>query len=274
VAFSSSERTESSSILFWIGAALIGVFSITVIAGVLPIELLKPAWQAKLVSTIISASTYPALGGLFILLSQRGVEASSSDTFARWVKLVRTLAFFAAIGFVLLIPLLASSSVRLLHQARDQEQDVLRNFRRGELAIQAAASEEELRQAIRKLPGSPNELPTLTIPLPQAKTQLLEKLRPQLKQLENASDQLNSGRWQQALASLLRQSLLALCYALGFSALGRLPGSKTSLLQQLQKFQKSVLKSRSLMQAAPRTTKSRRSRSKSAWTQDEQKSRR
>ena len=55
--------------LRWASIALIGIFFASVISVILPIQLFKPEWQDKLVSSIRGGASFPLEGVLFMMLA-------------------------------------------------------------------------------------------------------------------------------------------------------------------------------------------------------------
>lgn len=217
-----------SSVLIWMGGALIGVFVITVVGGMLPLRLLLPTWQLKISSLIIASAPYAGIGTIMILMAQK-IDDESKEL-KKWVRRLRFLAIPAAIGFLLLLPLQTHASYKLLKSTSGEELQAISQLQEVLLAIQSAKSNEDLLAALSKLPGAPESLNKLTIPLPQAKKIISERLSGEINKLDNQSDNLNASRWQQGLVSWARNCLLSLCYSTGFSEIAKFPKSKNSLL--------------------------------------------
>jgi hypothetical protein len=102
--FSEREHSiEISLVLQQIGFGLIGLFFAFLLKLLLPLALLQPAWQLQLANALRTTAIFPLLGAVLLLLAQ--LLRSQSRSLAGQVLWVRRLAFFAALGFLLLIPL-------------------------------------------------------------------------------------------------------------------------------------------------------------------------
>lgn len=225
------ERLASAKTLFWIGATLIGVFCVRLGGDAIPVKLLIPSWQALVISSLLGSAFYPLVAAMLILLAQQ-FDSEAFDL-SRWVKRLRLLSIPVAISFFLIIPLQSSVGLKLLNQARDQDRQFLSVYRNAATAIQSAANDQELRQAVGMVPGVPPTLGNLAVPFAQAKQQLSQKLGAQIKQLETQAERQELNRKQKAFLGWARDSLLALCYGMGFAAIGRTPLARSSFLDSI-----------------------------------------
>jgi hypothetical protein len=226
------KRTDMASALFWMGAALIGMFAATVIGGMFPLGLLLPAWQVRVSGLILAVAPFAGIGAIMILLAQQMDE--DSDELGQWAKRLRLLAIPAAIGFFLLLPLQTHAAFKLLRTAVGEERQVIGLHQKVLGAIQSANSEQDVLAAVRQLPGAPTEI-RLNMPLPQAKQVMSEKLRGEIKRLDNQSEERNAGRWQQSLITWATNCFLSLCYGAGFAEIARFPNSRKSLLFSIRR---------------------------------------
>lgn len=213
-----------ASALFWMGAALIGVFAATVVGGMFPIGLLLPTWQVRVSGLILTTAPFAGIGAIMILLAQQ------MDV----VRRLRLLAIPAAIGFFLFLPLQTHAAYKLMRTAVGEERQLIGLHQKVLGAIQSAKSEQDVLAAVRQLPGAPTEL-RLTMPLPQAKQVMSEKLRGEIKRLDNQSEVRNAERWQRNLITWATNCFLSLCYAAGFAEIARFPKSRNSLLYSIRK---------------------------------------
>lgn len=106
--------------VFNAGLALIVIFVSSVITLVLPVRFLDPQWQYRLASSLIENGTLALLGLIMVLIAgsidgqrkgiRHGTEALMEvNRFHNRVNAVRNLARIAAIGYLMLLPLLAFS---------------------------------------------------------------------------------------------------------------------------------------------------------------------
>jgi hypothetical protein len=222
------KSTATSSALFWMGVDLIGVFSASVLTGIFPIGLLLPAWQVRVSSLILAVAPFAGIGAILILLAQ--LIDPDSDELEEWVARLRLWAIPAAIGFFLLVPLQTYNGYKLLRIASGEERQAIVQLQRTLDAIQSAQNETQLRAAVTQIPGSPPNLGTMKIPLPQVKQRISERLSGQIKKLDNEADERNASRWQANIIGWARSCLLSLCYGAGFAEIAHFPKSRNSLL--------------------------------------------
>jgi hypothetical protein len=150
------------------------------------------------------------------------------------VRLVRRLASWAAIGFVLLIPLQAYSGVTLLRERTRRESRELDQIEQATKAIEAATTESDLRIAIGRFPGSPPNLPArFNQPFGELRDRLADQLRPRLKEAEDRLAEARRNRWQAWLKKWLRDGVYSLFLALGFAAIGQAGPDRPTLLAAL-----------------------------------------
>ncbi len=212
---------------------MFGVYLTTALASAWPVALLQPAWQERLGRSLINGAVFPLVGACLVVLAS--VLQPASDTLARRMRRVRRLACGAAIGFVLLIPLLTVTGVQQLNRSAIEGRQRLEQVRRATVKLQQAGTAAELREALLQIPGiEPPQLPaSFNQPVPELRARLLERLEPRLNALETRLQSELSELWQRWLLRLLRDALSAGFLAVSFAAIGR-PGSHgPSLLGRL-----------------------------------------
>ncbi len=213
-------RTEDfADILQWAALALFIVFLAILLAAMLPLEILDSRWQVRVISALLGSSSLPLMGVVLMLLASYLDEGLSP--FGAKINLLRRLAGFAAIGFLLLIPLQITAGSRLLNQQSGNEIGQLKVLERAAEAIRSSNNEDDLQNALRRLPGAPTNLDRpLAAPLPQVKDALISRLDPAIKRLQTQVEQAKASRLQQALGIWIRDAGMAAGYAIGFSGLG------------------------------------------------------
>jgi hypothetical protein len=213
-------RTEDfADILQWVAVALFIVFLAILLAAMLPLELLDSRWQVRVISALLGSSSLPLIGMVMMLLANYLNDGFSP--FGTNVPLLRRLAAFAAIGFLLLIPLQIIAGTRLLNQQSGNEIGQLKVLQGAADAIRTSNNEADLKNALRRLPGAPNNLNRpLGAPLPQVKAALISRLDPAVKRLQNQVEEAKKDRLQKALGIWIRDAGMAAGYAIGFSGLG------------------------------------------------------
>jgi len=235
-------RSESfADILQWVAIALFIVFLAILLAAMLPLEILDSRWQVRVISALLGSSSLPLIGVVLMLLANFIDEGFSP--FGSNIRLIRRLAGFAAIGFLLLIPLQITAGTRLLNQQSGNEVGQLKVLQGAADSIRSANNEEDLKNALRKLPGAPNNLNRpLGAPLPQVKAALISRLDPAVKRLQNQVDEAKKNRLEKAIGIWIRDAGMAAGYAIGFSGLGSFQEQVSLLRTVLPGRRKSVWK--------------------------------
>lgn len=210
------------------GTALIGVFGATVLAGMVPLALLLPTWQAKVTGLILSVAPLAGIGSILILLAHQLDD--DSDELEKWARRLRLWAIPAAIGFFLLVPLQTYNGYKLIRIASGEDRQAIAPFEKALGAVQSAKNEDDLRAAVSQIPGTPPSLGRLTIPLSQAKQLISTRLNGQIKKLDNQAEERNAARWQQSLIGWAKNVLISLGYGAGFAEVARFPRARKSLL--------------------------------------------
>lgn len=218
----------------WVGIALIGIFLVVVISDAWPPALLQPQWQQRVSQRILSSAGFSALLGSLLLVSSTLADPDN-EKLRRRDRLIRRLAYAAAIGFALLIPLQMSAGVRLLRAEQQQQASTLNQARAAARAVEASTTFAELRQAYERIPGQKPQFPTrLDEPLGEVRDRIMDRINPNIQRIETAFNQSLSQRWQRFwFEYLLRNGLTSLFLFLGFSSIGKMPRSKKTLLQHL-----------------------------------------
>lgn len=213
-------RSEDfADILQWVALGLFIVFLAILLAAMLPLEILDSRWQVKVISALLGSASLPLIGVVLMLFANFIDEGVSP--FGSKISLLRRLTGFAAIGFLLLIPLQITAGSRLLNQQSGNEVTQLKALQRAADAIRSANNEADLKTALRQLPGAPSNLDRpLAAPLPQVKVALISRLDPAVKRLQTQADEAKQNRLQQALGIWIRDAGMAAGYAIGFSGLG------------------------------------------------------
>lgn len=224
---------DEAHLLFWAGFGMFGIYLTTVLASAWPLALLQPAWQEQLARSLINGAIFPLVGACLVVIAS--VLQPASDTLARRLRRVRRLAFWAAIGFVLLIPLLAFTGVRQLRSSAAEGRQRLEQVRRVTEQLQKASTATELREALLQLPGiQPPQLPaSFDQPIPALRARLLERLQPRLNAVETRMQRELSMLWQRWLQRVFRDALTAGFLAVSFAAIGRPGPGSPSLLWTL-----------------------------------------
>ncbi|MFN9646506.1 MAG: hypothetical protein ACK6BG_15615 [Cyanobacteriota bacterium] len=228
--------------LQWLSFALILVFLAQAITALFPIGILQPDWMVRVSGTVRSTASLPlmAMGLMMLAVMVDGEVMPISDQF----RLIRRIATIAAIGFLLLIPLQSYGTVGLIRAQVEEGQGQLKLLANAANRVQKAANEQQLRDAIRSIPGG-EQLANrpLGADVQTIKTGLLARLRPSVKRLENQLKENQSKALQNTIGPLIRDAFICLAYAIGFAAMGfAKSGQPTPLRRLLKSHSASLLK--------------------------------
>jgi hypothetical protein len=205
--------------LQWLALALILVFLAQVIAALFPLALLKPEWMVRVSGAVRGTASLPMLGLALVMLANMidGDVMPSSD----YLRLMRRIATIAAIGFLLLIPLQSYGTVVSIRSQVQEGQAQLNRVVAAANQLQKANSEQELREAIRAIPGG-EQLANrpLGADVQTIKTALIGRLRSNVSRLENQLKDSQNKALQNILTPLFRDGIIALAYAIGFAGMG------------------------------------------------------
>lgn len=219
-----------------VALVLFVLFVSLVAAALFPLQLLDPAWQLRLASTLINGAPFALLG---LALLQIAAELGPHDPpLKNRQQLCSQLAVAAALGFLLLLPL---QTVAGLQQGRSLNQAQASRLQGAEAKLKAlrqavagAASNADLNQQLQKLSGPVLGPADIAQPLPLLKAQVGAMLDQAALQIGREREASQPRTPLLLLPDLLRNALASLALALGFAALARRPGSPLTLLQELQ----------------------------------------
>ena len=222
-------RLELSLVFQYIGYGLFGLFVAFLLKLVLPVALLQPAWQLTLANALRTTALFPLLGAVLLLLAK--LLRSQSTRLANQVQWMRRLAFFAAIGFLLLIPLQTHAGLKLLGDGNSVELSAMRQVKQVAEEIRLAKSEAAMKRAISQLPGAPAQIQgAFTKPLDQVRAVVLDQLQPQIQRADYRLAELRKLRLQGGLLGWITDGLAALALAVCFASIGQLKRGGSSLL--------------------------------------------
>ncbi|MBD2551538.1 hypothetical protein H6G65_18560 [Microcystis elabens FACHB-917] len=230
-------RAAMSDLFMAIGKGLFLVFIGYLVVDALPLRLLNPSWQLRFTARLLSLGSIPLIG--FACIHLAVIFNPANKFYQQRLPFIRRLAFAAAIGFLLLIPLQGFATWRAYTTAKSNQQTLVRQAQRRvaplKQAIEAATSTEDLQKKLSSIEGSQLRLAPedLSRPLGTVKEAILSNLA----RSENLyTDQLArvTGPEQiwAAIQAIVRTVLASLGFFIGFAAGAQLsPTSPT--LQQL-----------------------------------------
>ncbi len=174
------------------------------------------------------------MASVHLLLAER--LDPGAEKLEQRVLVLRRLAEFATIGFLLLIPLRISAGMCQLSQTAASEARQLEAVRQVVEAIEEADSPEAdspqaLNRAIARPPGL---LPGFQgqharPPLAEVRLELLAQIRPQIETLPSRLDQLHRQRLLSSSGLFVLDGLMSLAYAIALPALASTARGQASL---------------------------------------------
>lgn len=200
---------------------LFGIFLISVVLRSLPPRLLDPLWQISFITALVDLGGYALLG--VVVLSVARLLAPGEMALRRQLRQVRRLSRIAAVGFLLLVPLLVWALWNDHRGAQLQRQRQRASLQQWALqqrqAIGTARTRPELLQAVQGINAQ-------ALPAFLASEASLEKQRVQAQELLEVSSaaarrqvaDMSPASWRSILLNNLRLLLLALLFAFGFSS--------------------------------------------------------
>ncbi|WP_216907439.1 hypothetical protein [Synechococcus sp. CCY 0621] len=225
-------QRDIAELLSTTGLVMVGYGLTALLFACLPIRLLDPEWQLR-ASGAFSASGPFLLIGLLLVCLARSFNGSSQQLISR-VKLLRSLSTWAAILYLLLVPIQLHAGVRLLQQKSGQEAQLQAQWSKFKAQLQATTSEQEVRSLLATLP-QPVQLPAkLDIPLPVLKKQLFANVDSRFNALRYQTAEARSQRLQNFLGEASSNCLKTLLVALGFAAFAQGREGGPTLLQKAQ----------------------------------------
>lgn len=221
------------SILSDISLGLFALYVILVLADVLPARLLDPLWLITFAGSLCNSLTIPLAGLVFIHVAA-ALAPESKSIENRRIACGR-LAAIAALGFLLLLPLLGYANWKGIENVRQSNQKniALLAKRATQLnqQISAAVSASELQSKMVQLQGPRIPDAALSRPLPELKREVLSIVR---TSDQSFRDQIKSPFSQDYLPiykQSIRSAAIALAGAFCFSAGAWNPQKSTTVLQ-------------------------------------------
>ena len=227
-----SEQQSAGIMLFRVGIALLAIFAVLVLTGLFPIKLIDPAWQLRVIRSLVNNGSIAVVGLVLISLAP---IMNPSDKLKRRRQRIANLAVIASIGYLLIVPLQGIAIWQGLNtfnntQAR-QIQAAKEKIEQIRKAVNESGTTSDLQKRLQALPGP--ALPPLNTnaPIEVVRPQLLSLLQTaqgQLKQ-RTAGNGLTADRLQQLIQESVRVGLSSLLYAAAFACGAVWPGGSRNL---------------------------------------------
>jgi len=217
-----------------VGWVFIGTSLSGLLFGVLPVRLIDPAWQLRLISAILSSATFLLLGTLLVccafLLNER------SQRLEQRAELVRRAAGWYAVLLLLLIPCQFYSGFRASAAVQNSENQSIELIKKIIRGVKASDNEAELRGFLASLPTPPEVPARLNAPFPEIRQRLLTNFDSQLNAANYQAGELRRQRLEQFIAEATRNAVQALLMAVAFSGIADKEGPLLGLFQRIGLF--------------------------------------
>lgn len=219
-------------------ACFLAVFLAALLAALLPIRPIDPTWQLAVIASLVNNGGF-ALISLVLLHFASEREPANGRWQARCTT-YRQLAIAATLGFLLLVPLQAFATWKLLAASRavstEQQRQVAERFGALREAIRTAPSPADLQARLRQLDGPSLQPADLGQPLPQLRQQLLVAVQQAEANLRSQLPAIDPERKWGFLRESLRVVVSALAFAFAFGAAAHRPGGTHSLWSALARW--------------------------------------
>ena len=236
-------------ILSNLSIGLFALYIVYVAFDVLPFRLLDPAWMITFASALCNSSSLPLVGLALMHLANGFYPDSQLITSRR--NLSARLAAWAALGFLMLLPLIGYANWRGIRniELTNKANIAAINAKANQLKdqISKASTQRDLQERMAKFqgPALPNE--ALNMPLEQLKQQSLAVIQSSAKAFEVKTLGPFSEQYKPIYKLSLRAAAISLVAAVAFAAGAWNPRTNMTALSSITSpFQVSPLKSGSI----------------------------
>ena len=238
-----SDGNRAGQIISDLAAGLFALFLVFVIFDIFPSRLLDPIWMVTFATSLCNSSSI-ALAGL-ALVHLAGAFNPDSQLIKSRQNFCSRLAAWAALGFLMLLPLLGyanwkgvrniESTNRLNIAAVNQKANELK------AQINQASTQRDLQERMAKFQGPALPDESLALPLAQLKKQSLELIQSSAKAFEVKTPGPFSEEYKPIYKQSLRAAVLSLVAALSFAAGAWNPRTNATVLNSIASFFNSSL---------------------------------
>lgn len=217
---SNSRKANQGSLaagLFIAGSALLASFANFLLFSAFPFQPLRPDWQLRMAGFLIANGTTALLGVVLVAISEQGLSSGNSSLLGK-ARLMRRLAGWAAIGYLILIPAQISAGLRQLGTIAEKEKQPAIVWGKFRGRINATESVDELRALLSQVPEIPPIANKLEAPFASLKKDLISYVDARFAARATQLQKARSERLQIFLAEALRNTIQCLLLAAGFSA--------------------------------------------------------
>jgi hypothetical protein len=227
-----SDQQSAAILLFRVGIALQAIFVILLLAGLFPIKLIDPAWQLRVIRSLVNNGTISVLGLTLISLAP---VISPTEKMKQRRRRIAHFAVVASIGYLLIVPLQGvalwqglstfnNTQTRQIQAAKEKIEQIRK-------AVTESSNTAELQKRLQSIPGPAlpplNTNASIEVVRPQL-LDLLDTAQGQLKQ-RSAGAGLSAERLQQVIQESVRVGLSSLVFAAAFACGSIWPGGSRNL---------------------------------------------
>ena len=220
-----------AEILMRLAGTLFAIYAICVVVDSLPIRLRVPEWHFIAASSLVNFVTIPLVAHALVHLAY---YLTPTPRIEKFLTQIGKAAQLAALGFLLLLPMLAFSSfenaTQVLEGNSRQRQFTQRGVAMISKAIQDSSSAQELQARMVALKGPRIANDALQIPLPVLKQQVQVAVKQAAATIESQLRNPLSSEYLPLYKQYLRTALLAIASAFGFATLAWWPSKVKVLL--------------------------------------------
>ena len=226
---------DSAKLLADAALALFAIYAVVVAFEILPPRLVDPLWLLAASTSLVNAVSVPLAGVVFLHL------AASIAPYTNWIhqrrQRVSRFATWAALGFLLLVPLLCFSTWRGITNVNSaiqkQSAGLTRNANDLLAAINNASSPQELQRSMVELQGPQLRNEDLAQPLPVLKKAGTQVVKQVLLASQEQLSKSDAKAYKPLYIQTLRTALLSLVSSIAFAAVAWDPLKQQSLLHAL-----------------------------------------
>ncbi|MBM5822495.1 MAG: hypothetical protein FJ082_08590 [Cyanobacteria bacterium K_Offshore_surface_m2_011] len=217
-----------------VGWVLIGSSLAGLLFSSLPVKLINPAWQLRLISAILASSTFLLLGTLLVcgawFLNEKNQQLQEQ------AGLLRRGAGWFAVLLLIIIPFQFFAGYRANSAVQATENQSIQLIKRVIRGATAANNEAELRSFLGTLPSPPPLPARFDAPFPEIKKRLITNFDSQLNAANFQAGELRRQRLERFIGEAVRNSVLAFLMAVGFTGIAEKQGPLFGLFRRLGLF--------------------------------------
>jgi hypothetical protein len=217
-----------------VGWVLIGSSLSSLIFASLPVRLVDPEWQLRLISAILASSTFLLIGTLLVCGAQ--LLHTKSQKLLQRAQFLRLASGWFAVLLLVLIPFQFFAGHRASGAVQASENQGIQLVTRIIRGVKASNNEAELRSFLASLPSPPPVPAKFEAPFSEIKQRLLTNFEGRLNALNYQAGLLRAQRLEKFIADASRNSIQALLMAIAFSGIAGDSGLLHGLFKQVGLF--------------------------------------